>query len=349
MSDASPAGSVSPGPRSASSDTKPAAERADRIRAASSAVPVCSGSSESMTVTGENATRVSPFDARSPQPRRLPLRVAGPALAAAQPSVSPSRRIEQHRRVIHEVDESLRLLLTRDVVNGSDVEVAFDAPTREWSSKRSSPAVDLFLYDIREDRSQRQQGLVRRRDSEGRVLNEQEPSRRMRLSYLVTAWTQRPEDEHRLLSSLLECFLRYESLPSEVLAGSMADADITVSLTVGIPSVEDRHVSDLWSAIGGELHPALDLVAIAPMQAGIVRPPAPPVLERTRLNVRRPEGAEESRQGRARSGSEEAHPPEVVKEVVFAGQPEDDFDAPPPQNDRPRGRTFEVHRIPDQS
>jgi hypothetical protein len=25
----------------------------------------------------------------------------------------------------------------------------------------------------------------------------------MKLSYLVTAWTQRPEDEHRLLSDLL--------------------------------------------------------------------------------------------------------------------------------------------------
>lgn len=251
--------------------------------------------------------------------------------------------------MIHEVDESLRVLLTRDVVNGSDVEVAFDAPTREWSSKRSSPAVDLFLYDIREDRSQRQQGLVRRRDSEGRVRDEREPTRRMKLSYLVTAWTQRPEDEHRLLSSLLECFLRYDSLPGDVLTGSLADGGITVSLTIGVPSVEDRHVSDLWSAIGGELRPALDLVAVAPMQPGIVRPPAPPVLERTRLNVRRAEGSEESRQGRPPAGTQEQPADALVGELVSAGQPEDDFDAPPPPNERPRGRTFEVHRIPGQS
>ena len=29
------------------------------------------------------------------------------------------------------------------------------------------------------------------------------PPRHFKLSYLVTAWTQRPEDEHRLLSALL--------------------------------------------------------------------------------------------------------------------------------------------------
>ena len=46
-----------------------------------------------------------------------------------------------------------------------------------------------------------------------RVIARHLPPRHFKLSYLVTAWTQRPEDEHRLLSSLLGCFLRYDALP----------------------------------------------------------------------------------------------------------------------------------------
>ncbi len=222
--------------------------------------------------------------------------------------------------MIHEVDESLRALLRREVVNGSDVEVAFDAPTRGWSAKRSGPVVDLFLYDIREDGRQRQQGLVRERGPDGRVVRDREPIRKLQLSYLVTAWTQRPEDEHRLLSLLLDCFLRYDNLPSDVLSGSLADNNTTVSLRVGVPSAEDRPVSDLWSAIGGELRPALDVVAVAPIQPGIPRVPAPPVLEQTRLNVRRPSGAQETRQRRGLPAAEVSAPEKMNEEVVSAGE-----------------------------
>jgi hypothetical protein len=268
------------------------------------------------------------------------------ALSTVQGRVPAAARRRQDRHVIHEVDESLRALLKREVVNGSDIEVGFEAPTREWSSKRSSPVVDLFLYDIREDGAQRQQGMVRERGPDGRVLRDREPIRKLKLSYLVTAWTQRPEDEHRLLSLLLECFLKFDTLPIEVLAGSLAENATIVSLSVGVPSVEDRHVSDLWTAIGGELRPALDVVAVAPIQPGVPRTPAPPVLERTRLNVRQPGGDTETRQGRAWSQAEGSTPGDGGEEVLSAGEAEDDFEAPPPVNDLPRGRTFRVRGIP---
>jgi hypothetical protein len=251
--------------------------------------------------------------------------------------------------VIHFVDESLRTLVKRDVVNGTDVEVAFDAPTRDWSSKRSSPTINLFLYDLREDGSQRQEGLVRERGPDGRVLRDREPTRKLKLSYLVTAWTQRPEDEHRLLAALLESFLKYDTLPSDVLTGSLAEFETTVALSVGVPSVEDRHVSDLWTAIGGELRPGLDVVATAPMQPGIPRAPAPPVLEHTRLNVRGPSGTleERHRRGRPQADQGTATPTEPAsEEIVSAGQTKDSFKAPQPRNNLPRGRTFRVRGIP---
>src|SRR5437660_12247488 len=190
--------------------------------------------------------------------------------------------------MIQDVDESLRALVKRDALNGSKADVAFDAPTKEWSSRRNTPTVDLYLYDIREDLEQREVMWESVRDDSGFVTERRPPARRFQLSYLVTAWTQRPEDEHRLLASLLQCFLAHDRIPDEMLAGGLTDSGAVVALSVGVPAVEDRQVSDLWTAIGGGLRPGLRLGAVAPMQVGPARLPAPVVLERTRLRGRRP-------------------------------------------------------------
>jgi hypothetical protein len=53
--------------------------------------------------------------------------------------------------MIHDVDETLRQIVERDVLADAGVEVTFQAPTKEWAASRTSPAIDLYLYDIRED------------------------------------------------------------------------------------------------------------------------------------------------------------------------------------------------------
>src|SRR5207247_2504997 len=58
--------------------------------------------------------------------------------------------------MIQDVDESLRALVKRDALNGSKADIAFDAPNKEWSSRRNTPTVDLYLYDLREDLEQRE-------------------------------------------------------------------------------------------------------------------------------------------------------------------------------------------------
>ena len=88
------------------------------------------------------------------------------------------------------------------------------------------------------------------------------------MSYLITAWTQRPEDEHRLLSSLLSCFLRYEALPDDVLTGPLTDLALPIPITIALPPPEDRAFADVWSALGGELKPSIDLVVITPLDTG---------------------------------------------------------------------------------
>lgn len=97
------------------------------------------------------------------------------------------------------------------------------------------------------------------------------------MSYLITAWTKRPEDEHRLLSSLLACLLRYEALPPERLAGSLAEIGAAVPMSIALPPPEDRSFADVWSALGGELKPSLDLVISVPVTSSPVYEAGPPV------------------------------------------------------------------------
>lgn len=179
--------------------------------------------------------------------------------------------------MIHEVDSALRALIERDAVGTRDVEVVFDAPTREWAGRRNAPTIDVYLYDIREDLRRRERGLLNEYDNDVRVIARHLPPRHFKLSYLVTAWTQRPEDEHRLLSSLLSTFLRYDALPAELLSGPLAELERPVPITVALPPPEDRAFADVWSALGGELKPSIDLVVSAPVETGQRYDTGPPV------------------------------------------------------------------------
>lgn len=179
--------------------------------------------------------------------------------------------------MIHEVDSALLALIQREAVGTKDVEVVFDAPTKEWAGRRNAPTVDVYLYDIREDMRRRERGLINEYTPDRVVAARHLPPRHFKLSYLITAWTQRPEDEHRLLSALLACFLRFEAVPADLLSGPLAQQDLPVPVTIGLPPPEDRSFADVWSALGGELKPSLDLVVSAPVDTGQRYDAAPPV------------------------------------------------------------------------
>lgn len=187
--------------------------------------------------------------------------------------------------MITEIDEALHGLLTEVVLAATGTEVLFDPPRKEWAARRTAPTVDLFLYDIREDTGQRQAGRIKQADDTGVVTKLREPPRWYRLSYLVTAWTRLPQDEHRLLAVLLAGLVGEPVLPASRLTGSLAELGLPVRLDVAMPPPEGRSLADLWSALGGELKPSLDLVVTAPLTLpGAV--PAPPVREGVDVRMR---------------------------------------------------------------
>ena len=215
--------------------------------------------------------------------------------------------------------------MRRDALNGSEVEVVFDAPTKEWSARRNAPALDLYLYDIREDLARRENGLIDVHDDEGKVRERRRPPRYYKLSYLVTAWTQRPEDEHRVLSLVLSCFLRFERLPEELLTGQLSGLKLPVAITVGLPPGEDRSFADVWSALGGELKPSLDLVVTVPFDTAWVQVAAPLVLEDLKLDVVARQKAEQAgakKQSRRKKGTDADRDRGPEFETLGGGTPE---------------------------
>ena len=178
--------------------------------------------------------------------------------------------------MIGAVDGALRRAV-REAVPDEAVAVTFEAPTRDWAARRSGPAVDLYLYDLHEVVGRRQSGRVPVRE-DGRVTGLRGPQRSYALSYLLTCWTSRPEDEHALLSACLLGLLRREALPHEWLGSDVA-ADQPCVLDVAQPPPTDRKSPDLWSALGGELKPSLDLTVTVALDVGAVQAVGEPVTQ----------------------------------------------------------------------
>jgi hypothetical protein len=187
--------------------------------------------------------------------------------------------------VIHEVDEALRRLIREEALRGSQVDVVLEAPTKDWAARRNSPTVNLYLYDIREDLRRKSRGEHDERDERGGVTGRRKPPRYAKLSYLVTAWTQRPEDEHRLLSLLLVGLFGVEAVPPRLLTGSLAQLGLPVPMTVALPPPEDRSFADVWTALGGELKPSIDLVISSPIELPPDTSIGPPVTAGLRLDT----------------------------------------------------------------
>ena len=177
--------------------------------------------------------------------------------------------------MLADLDESLRALVQRELrpLGFDSVEVAFDAPAREWSSQLTAPTVNLFLYDLRESTDHRHRMIDERRMSAGAF--ETRPPLILECSYAMTAWTQEVEDEHRLLSQLLTVLYSYPRLPAEALVGRLSNGAQRYPIfgRVGQPKSEGK--ADFWNAVGGQYKASLDYVVTLSCEAGVAHERGP--------------------------------------------------------------------------
>src|SRR5215210_1943793 len=120
--------------------------------------------------------------------------------------------------MLADLDETLRGMLKGELERHGfeGIEIAFDAPSREWSGQLSAPTVNLFLYDLRESPDDRPVEWANENNRNGRA-RETRPPMMMECSYALTAWTQAVEDEHRLLSQVLAVLFAFPELPPDAM------------------------------------------------------------------------------------------------------------------------------------
>lgn len=161
--------------------------------------------------------------------------------------------------MFHLIDHALEQYLRAEVpLPSADVDVAFNAPAKDWSARLSRPTVNLFLWDIRRAPGKQRAG-VDEIEIEGRKFR-RSPPRIIEMRYLITAWSNEHRDEHQLLGNVARTILLNRSIPNRYVPDTLElpdDRPVGLSLT----STTDLKPNDFWSSIDGQLKPGLDVIA----------------------------------------------------------------------------------------
>lgn len=125
--------------------------------------------------------------------------------------------------MIDALDRTIEQLLRTELnIRSDETEISFNPPDETWSGRRGRSALNLFLYDVRENPTLRrhQWQEMEQREAAG-SRRDHVQFKRMPLMldcfYMVTAWSgaderARPFEEHQLLSRALGALARYPVL-----------------------------------------------------------------------------------------------------------------------------------------
>jgi hypothetical protein len=184
--------------------------------------------------------------------------------------------------MFHDVDETLRAVLVTGVpIQKNEVDIAFDRPTRDWSGRLARPALNAFLFDIREREDLKDDVPVITRDGNGRAVRST-PPKRIDLAYLLTAWTTEPDDEHRVLGRVLACMYRQDRIAPELLQGDLRHTPYPVLTRIPKPDQLIKP-NDLWSSLDNDLHTPLVWVWTVPLE--VFKPTVGPLVRTSEIRV----------------------------------------------------------------
>lgn len=165
--------------------------------------------------------------------------------------------------MIDDLDATLRELLAHELPERikDQIAITFDPPVDQFIAQRVTlPAIDLFLYDIRENQELRSNDYIDRRSSSG--VSRRLPLVRVDCSYLITAWPSTnvanpAQDEHRLLSAAMLALLRHTTLPEVLLQGALRSQELPLPAATLQPG-RLQSLGEFWQALGGKPKAALN-------------------------------------------------------------------------------------------
>ena len=171
-----------------------------------------------------------------------------------------------------------KLIFERGLIDPNEVDVRFDAPSKEWIDSLTRPTVSLFLFELQEN-TEKREGAPQPATIKGGVAERRMPPRRIDLRYMVSVLTADVEDEHELLWRVLFTLLKHREYPVDVLPDTLRTVTPPVMARLATQE-ESRSMLDIWGALGSEPRPALCYIVTAPMDLAFTVD-APLVLSRT--------------------------------------------------------------------
>jgi hypothetical protein len=189
--------------------------------------------------------------------------------------------------MIDDLDRTVEELLRRELAPAlvEQIAISFAAPDSDFPpSSVTLPAIDLFLYDIRENMELRRTGWVVEHNADGTATKRQVPVR-VDCSYLITAWasessTTRALDEHRLLSEVMKTLIRYPIIPEALLQGSLKGQEPPLPSSTLQPG-RLQSVGEFWQSLGGKPKAALNYTVTIGVAVGIPVETEVPVIDKT--------------------------------------------------------------------
>jgi hypothetical protein len=171
--------------------------------------------------------------------------------------------------MINDLDRTLEKLLLSELPAefvseeaSTRVTISFATPDDQFPpTSVTLPAIDLFLYDVRENRELRSNEWLVERRSDGTATRKHPPVR-VDCSYLITSWASESvpnpaQDEHRLLGEVMKVLLRHSTIPAGVLQGSLRGQEPPLPAAVLQPG-RLQSLGEFWQALGGKPKAALN-------------------------------------------------------------------------------------------
>jgi hypothetical protein len=166
--------------------------------------------------------------------------------------------------VINELDDTIKALLKRDLppALSKQIQISFATPDDQFPPQSVTlPAINLFLYDVRENLELRSNEIHLSRRSDGTAARTRAPVR-VSFSYLITAWSSDSapdpaKDEHRLLGEVMRVMVRYRILPEEILQGELKAQAPPLPVSSLQPG-RLQSLGEFWQAMGGKPKAALN-------------------------------------------------------------------------------------------
>jgi hypothetical protein len=188
--------------------------------------------------------------------------------------------------MIDDLDRSLENLLKRELPSElvEQVTISFATPDGQFPPPSVTlPAIDVFLYDVRENRDLRDGEWRVERQGDGTAVRKAPPVR-VDCSYLITAWPSESSstparDEHRMLGEVMMALLRHSMLPADVLEGSLQGQQPPLPASTLQPG-RLQSLAEFWQALGGKPKATLSYTVTIGVETGLTAQAGPLVQER---------------------------------------------------------------------